>query len=57
MLKELAMIASKQFIDKPNKVKTLQRFSAHWIRDLSASMQDRVGIKGKHIQMNHRHEK
>ena len=38
------------------KVRKLKKFSAHWLRHLSASMQDRVGIKFTHIKANHRHE-
>ena len=34
----------------------LKKFSAHWLRNLSASMQDRAGIEFKHIRANHRHE-
>jgi hypothetical protein len=44
------------FYDQPDIVKKLKKFSAHWLRHLSASMQDRSGIAFKHIRANHRHE-
>lgn len=55
ILKKLAIETSKNIndLDRSNKMK---KFSAHWLRHLSASMQDRVGIKFKHIRANHRHE-
>lgn len=56
VLKKLAVTTTKKFINKPEKVKKLEKFSAHWLRHLSASMQDRAGILFKHIRANHRHE-
>jgi integrase/recombinase XerD len=56
ILKKLALETANKFADQPDKVKKLKKFSAHWLRHLSASMQDRAGIKFTHIQANHRHE-
>ncbi len=56
LLKKLAIETTKKFINKPEKVKKLEKFSAHWLRHLSASMQDRAGVSFKHIRANHRHE-
>ncbi|MHB1948864.1 MAG: tyrosine-type recombinase/integrase [Gammaproteobacteria bacterium] len=56
ILKKLAIEASKNFISQPDKEKKLNKFSAHWLRHLSASMQDRMGVSFKHIRSNLRHE-
>ena len=56
ILKKLALETAKKFVDQPDKVNKLKKFSAHWLRHLSASMQDRVGIKFTHIKANLRHE-
>lgn len=56
LLKKLAKATAKKFINQPEKGKKLMKFSAHWLRHLSASMQDRVGISFKHIRSNLRHE-
>ena len=56
ILKKLALETVKKFKDQPDKEKKLKKFSAHWLRHLSASMQDRVGIAFKHIRGNLRHE-
>lgn len=56
ILKKLAIATADQFVDQPDKSKKLRKFSAHWLRHLSASMQDRAGIQFKHIRANHRHE-
>lgn len=56
LLKKVAIVAAEKFLDKPSKVAKLKKFSAHWLRHLSASMQDRVGISFKHIRANLRHE-
>lgn len=56
ILKKLANATAERFLDQPDKVKKLRKFSAHWLRHLSASMQDRAGIQFKHIRANHRHE-
>ncbi len=57
ILKKLALETAKKFVDHPEKAVKLKKFSAHWLRHLSASMQDRAGIQFKHIRANHRHEK
>ena len=56
-LKHLALKASVRFETQPHKIEKLGKFSAHWLRHLSASMQDQAGIAFKHIQANHRHLK
>lgn len=56
ILKKLALETAKKFEIQPEKMKKLKKFSAHWLRHLSASMQDRAGIQFKHIRANHRHE-
>ena len=56
LLKALALATSKHFVAEPSKAKKLEKFSAHWLRHLSASMQDRAGIKFGHIRANLRHE-
>lgn len=56
-LKALALSASQKFSDKPEKAEKITKFSAHWLRHLSASMQDRMGVSFKHIRENHRHTK
>lgn len=56
ILKRLAVATANQFTHQPDKSKKLRKFSAHWLRHLSASMQDRAGIQFKHIRANHRHE-
>lgn len=56
LLKKLAFKTAEQFKGQPDKIKKIQKFSAHWLRHLSASMQDKAGIQFKHIRANHRHE-
>lgn len=56
LLKRLAIETTNKFQNNSEKVRKLKKFSAHWLRHLSASMQDRAGIKFKHIKENHRHE-
>jgi integrase/recombinase XerC len=57
LLKELAINAALQyFADQPAKREKLVKFSPHWLRHLSATMQDRAGIAFKYTQANHRHE-
>lgn len=56
ILKKLAIATAERFANQPDKAKKLRKFSAHWLRHLSASMQDRSGIQFKHIRANHRHE-
>ncbi len=56
LLKRLALATADRYLDQPDKAKKLRKFSAHWLRHLSASMQDRAGVAFKHIRANHRHE-
>jgi site-specific recombinase XerD len=56
LLKKLSLEAAKIFMTQPEKERKLKKFSAHWLRHLSASMQDRAGISFKHIRSNLRHE-
>jgi len=56
LLKELALKTAYKFKGDIDKVNKLKKFSAHWLRHLSASMQDRAGVQFKHIRANHRHE-
>lgn len=56
LLKKVAFIAAEQFYDNPSKVAKLKKFSAHWLRHLSASMQDQAGISFGNIRANLRHE-
>lgn len=56
LLKKVALVASKNFCDNPAKVAKLRKFSAHWLRHLSASMQDKAGISFGNIRANLRHE-
>lgn len=56
ILKSLALETAKKFASQPDKINKLKKFSAHWLRHLSASMQDRAGIQFKHIRANHRHQ-
>ena len=57
LLKKLALLTIKlHFYDRPEKAEKLRKFSAHWLRHFSASMQDRAGMQFKHIRANLRHE-
>ena len=56
LLKKLALATAKKYLHQPEKANKLKKFSAHWLRHLSASMQDRAGISFKHIRSNLRHE-
>ena len=56
LLKKLAITAATKFEAEPDKAEKLRKFSAHWLRHLSATMQDQAGVLFKHIQANHRHE-
>lgn len=56
ILKKLALETANKFSNQPDKANKLKKFSAHWLRHLSASMQDRAGILFKHIRGNLRHE-
>lgn len=55
ILKKLSNKAAEQFSDRPDKQEKLRRFSAHWLRHLSASMQDKAGVSFTHIKENLRH--
>ncbi len=55
-VKRIGKLASLQFKKNPTKRKKLESLSPHWLRHLSASHQDLVGISGTMIQANHRHE-
>lgn len=57
LLKKVASVAAKQFSGQVEKQEKLKRFSAHWLRHLSASMQSRAGLAFTHIKDNLRHEK
>jgi site-specific recombinase XerD len=57
LLKSLAKTAAKSFVGSPVKVAKLNQFSAHWLRHLSASMQDRAGVKFGYIRDNLRHSR
>jgi integrase len=56
LLKNLAINTAIKFPNQSDKKEKLKKFSAHWLRHLSATMQDRAGISFKHIRANHRHE-
>ena len=54
-VKEIGKLAANKFKHDPQKKEKLARLSPHWLRHLSASHQDLVGINGTMIQENHRH--
>ena len=54
-VKKVGKLASLKFKNDPNKKQKLASLSPHWLRHLSASHQDLVGISGTMIQSNHRH--
>jgi len=54
-VKEIGKLAAKKFKRNPQKRQKLASLSPHWLRHLSASHQDLVGISGTMIQANHRH--
>ena len=57
ILKNLAIKTAEQhFKNDAKKQAKLKKFSAHWLRHLSATMQDRAGIPFAHIRSNLRHE-
>ncbi len=56
LLKALAYATAEKFSHSLTSQKKLRKFSAHWLRHLSATMQDKAGIAFKHIRDNHRHE-
>jgi integrase len=55
LIKQLAYRAAEQ-VEDPAHADRIRRFSPHWLRHLSASNQDRAGIRFGHIKANHRHE-
>lgn len=55
-VKLIGQLAAKKFKDNPAKHQKLSGLSPHWLRHLSASHQDLVGISGTMIQANHRHQ-
>jgi chemotaxis response regulator CheB len=55
-VKDVGKLAAKKFKRNPQKRQKLESLSPHWLRHLSASHQDLVGISGIMIQANHRHE-
>lgn len=55
LVKGLALKASERFEAGSSKAEKLKRFSPHWLRHLSASMQDRQGVRFTHIKANLRH--
>jgi len=56
LLKKLALETACKYSNEPEKSNKFKKFSAHWLRHLSATMQDKAGISFKHIRANHRHE-
>jgi site-specific recombinase XerD len=56
MIKDLALRTANNFKDTyPEMAEKLKKFSPHWLRHLSPSQQDRMGLAFKHIRENHRH--
>ena len=55
-VKGVGKLAALKFKSNPQKRQKLEGLSPHWLRHLSASHQDLVGISGTMIQANHRHE-
>ena len=55
-VKDIGKLAAKKFNKNSQKRQKLESLSPHWLRHLSASHQDLVGISGTMIQANHRHE-
>ncbi len=54
-VKDIGKKAAKKFKNNLQKRQKLESLSPHWLRHLSASHQDLVGISGTMIQANHRH--
>lgn len=54
-VKDIGKLSAKKFKKNPQKRQKLESLSPHWLRHLSASHQDLVGISGTMIQANHRH--
>lgn len=58
LLKKLMLKAVEDYFpNRSDKIARLEHFSAHWLRHLSASMQDSAGISLTHIRENLRHSK
>ncbi|CAN5400747.1 hypothetical protein BH10PSE19_BH10PSE19_01710 [soil metagenome] len=57
IIKALAQSAAKKLeLHAPEKAARLRKLSAHWLRHLSLSMQDLVGMRKQHIKENAGHE-
>lgn len=54
-IKEIALIASKSFKAGSISNEKLKNMSPHWLRHLSASHQDKLGVPATIIKENHRH--
>lgn len=55
IIKDLALSASERFEEGSPSQQKLKLFSPHWLRHLSASHQDKLGIPATMIRDNHRH--
>jgi site-specific recombinase XerD len=55
LVKEIGELTAKSFPDDPRKQHKLRKLSPHWLRHLSASHQNKVGIPVTMIRENHRH--
>ncbi len=55
LVKVIGVKAAKKFKKNSNKRQKLEKLSPHWLRHLSASHQDKLGIPATIIQANHRH--
>ena len=55
IVKSIGALASKIFPDESQKATKLRKLSPHWLRHLSASHQDKAGIKMTMIKENLRH--
>ena len=54
IVKDIGQLAAVSF-DCPHKQAKLKAMSPHWLRHLSASHQDKLGVPLSAIQQNHRH--
>ncbi len=55
LVKTIGNAAAEYFSEDAAKREKLKKLSPHWLRHLSASHQDKVGIPASIIQSNHRH--
>lgn len=55
LIKNLGEKVADAYPDEPEKQEKFRKLSPHWLRHLSASHQDKVGIPATIIQENHRH--